>query len=127
VDDFRRNQWPTFSGIGGRFGPESVVDLGRIMQQNGLPREMLYQLAFYASSQGCPGRATILYPTAVAAQETWLEISQPVSGEAIGRVILRPVDLIHLESLIRSGTSREQAAFAGQLALGAIHSPLNPC
>jgi hypothetical protein len=31
VDDLRRNQWPTFSGIGGRFGPESVVDLGRIM------------------------------------------------------------------------------------------------
>jgi len=33
VDDLRRNQWPTFSGIGGRFGPESVVDLGRIMQK----------------------------------------------------------------------------------------------
>ena len=91
----------------------------RDIGQHGLPREMLYQLAFYASSQDRPGLATILYPTVTEGREAWLEIAHPVSGTAIGRIILRPVDLLKLEALIRIGSPREKAALASHLAFGA--------
>jgi hypothetical protein len=56
VDDINRNQWPTFSGIGGRFGPESVVDLGRIMHLDALASEgflvkqKLWRSSYYINS-----------------------------------------------------------------------------
>ncbi len=84
----------------------------------GLPREMLYQLAFYAFSQEQPRQATILYPTITDERETWLDVLHPVSENFMARVIMRPVNLLKLEALICVGTPREKAAFAIQLAFG---------
>jgi 5-methylcytosine-specific restriction enzyme subunit McrC len=90
----------------------------RDIGQHGLPREMLYQLAFYASSQDRPGLATILYPTVTEGRESWLEIVHPVSGQSISRVILRPVDLYALEHLVTAGARSQRAALARQMVFG---------
>jgi len=90
----------------------------RDIGQHGLPREMLYQLAFYASSQDRPGLATILYPTVTEGREAWLEIAHPVSGQPISRVILRPVNLYVLERMITMGTQAQRSVFAHRMAFG---------
>jgi len=88
-----------------------------------LPREMLYQLAIYALSQGELRQATILYPTLdSSAREARVGINEPSSGQRLGLVTLRPVDLMVLEGLIRKPhsimTHRACSAFARKLAFG---------
>lgn len=68
---------------------------------NGLPTNMLYQLAIYALSQGLDGRATILYPVVdQAAKREVVEISNPVNEAKKAQVILQPINLHELEKLI---------------------------
>jgi 5-methylcytosine-specific restriction enzyme subunit McrC len=88
-----------------------------------LPRDMLYQLAIYAISLGDLGIATILYPTSeVEASEAWVEIQHPLTGNRLGRVILRPVNMLLLESLISVPQTitkkRAREGYANQLAFG---------
>lgn len=74
-----------------------------------LPREMLYQLAIYATAQG-HGAAAMLYPTdAAEAGEQRLDIQDPVTRQVRASVALRPVHLTTLESLISAPPSVQRA------------------
>lgn len=76
-----------------------------------LPREMLYQLALYATAQG-QGAAAMLYPTEASdAAEERLDIRDPATGVTRATVALRPVSLARLEDLIAAaaGPVRERA------------------
>jgi 5-methylcytosine-specific restriction enzyme subunit McrC len=84
-----------------------------------LPREMLYQLAVYASAQRS-GVAAMLYPTdEVAAAEERLDICDPSNARVQGVVALRPVHLARLEQLVTAAPSpireRERETFARAL------------
>ena len=93
-----------------------------------LPREMLYQLAIYALSQGELRQATILYPTLdPSAREARVGISEPSSGQRLGLVTLRPFVLTVLKGLISMPNSivasRARIAFARKLAFGGEGEP----
>jgi 5-methylcytosine-specific restriction enzyme subunit McrC len=94
----------------------------RDLWTNKLPREMLYQLAVYATSHS-EKTSSIIYPTSnTAAQESRIDIRQPVSGHDIARVWLRPLILPKLLPLItapRSAqVSRKSMEYARWLAFG---------
>jgi 5-methylcytosine-specific restriction enzyme subunit McrC len=78
---------------------------------NGLPRDMLYQPAIYALSQGNDGSAAILYPTLEPlAKPEVIDISEVFYGGHRGQVIMRPVNLERLEQLVTaSGVQAERA------------------
>jgi 5-methylcytosine-specific restriction enzyme subunit McrC len=88
-----------------------------------LPREMLYQLALYALGQsGTKRQAAILYPTMdAAAREQAIIVQEPVGGAPQAEVILRPVNLLTLNGLLRDRApqaGRQRCIFAAQLAFG---------
>lgn len=96
----------------------------RDLWEKSLPREMLYQLAVYALGQ--PGRAkqaVILYPTLnpVACDQV-INIFQPLqTGTSQGEVILRPVNLLGLDTLLRDKSpqaTRHKKALAHRLTFG---------
>jgi hypothetical protein len=75
----------------------------------------------YSLSQGQGGLVTILYQTlAAAAREARIELHGPLGQGRRATVILRPVKLVHLEGLIRSSSSHGMAAYARELAFGAL-------
>jgi 5-methylcytosine-specific restriction enzyme subunit McrC len=89
-----------------------------------LPRDVLYQLAIYALSKnnGVP-RSTILYPTlAVDAIEQIVLLKDPIFGHKRAKIILRPVNLLEMEGLIRprrgAVVARKRREFAHSLAFG---------
>jgi 5-methylcytosine-specific restriction enzyme subunit McrC len=95
----------------------------RDLWENNLPREMLYQLALYAMGQeSVDRRATILYPTLDdAARQQAIFVKDPLRGTAKAQVILRPVNLIKLDLLLRGKdvqAQRNRAEFARRLAFG---------
>lgn len=95
----------------------------RDMAEKPLPNDMLYQLAIYALSQGFGGVAVILYPTInQKAEEERIEIRDAIRGRGRAQVILRPVNLTHLDSLLSSPDSmrlkRERENYAKGLAFG---------
>jgi 5-methylcytosine-specific restriction enzyme subunit McrC len=79
----------------------------RDIWEKGLPRDMLYQLALYASAH--EGRtAAILYPTEhPEASEERLCVHDPQDGSVLSRVALRPVNVAELERLIVAGMSQK--------------------
>lgn len=94
----------------------------RDLWEKSLPREMLYQLAIYAASHQ-QRSATILYPTTDAgAKEARIGVREPVYGQQMAQVNMRPVHLARLEDLVMAGHSasaqRERQTFAGWLLLG---------
>ena len=115
---------PDFLILSGR-RVASVLDAKyRDLSLNPLPREMLYQLAIYALSRSGPNRqAVILYPTlAVTARDRTILMREPVRGAEQAQIVLRPVELLELESLVggRPSVARERqcAAFAERLVFG---------
>ena len=95
----------------------------RDLWENGLPREMLYQLALYAMGQeSVERRATILYPTLDdAARQQVIFVKDPLRGTAKAEVILRPVNLLKLDLLLRGKdvqAQRNRAEFAHRMAFG---------
>ncbi|MEW6726642.1 MAG: restriction endonuclease [Bacillota bacterium] len=95
----------------------------RDLWENALPRDMLYQLALYALSQGGGMRAAILYPTLdPQACEAVIEVREPVHGVGRAQVILRPVvidQLAEMVSLSDPATARRRKEYARHLAFGA--------
>ena len=95
----------------------------RDLWERNLPREMLYQLALYAMGQeAVERRATILYPTLDdAARQQVILVKDPLRGSAKAQVILRPVNLLKLDLLLRGKdvqAQRNRADFANRLAFG---------
>lgn len=95
----------------------------RDLWERKLSRDMLYQLALYALGQNGPiRRAAILYPTMeTAAREQAIVVQEPVGGASQAEVVMRPVQLIELDELLRDrGQSAgvRRVAYAAQLAFG---------
>lgn len=103
---------------------EAVLDAKyRDLWERHLPREMLYQLALYALGQESGNRrATIIYPTLDdAACQQIVFIKDPLRGTVKAEIILRPVNLLKLEMLLRNRSARAQrdrSEFAMRLAFG---------
>jgi 5-methylcytosine-specific restriction enzyme subunit McrC len=96
----------------------------RDLWETSLPRDMLYQLAIYALSKntGVP-RSTILYPTlAGEAADQAVRLKDPVLGDKRAEIILRPVDLLGMERLVRPRqgalAARRRREFARTLVFG---------
>jgi len=84
-----------------------------------LPADMLYQLSFYAISQGLSGQATIIYPTMnEIASEEWIDISHPISQDHMATVKLRPINLFQLEKIIYQESDKQKKSFAHYIAFG---------
>jgi 5-methylcytosine-specific restriction enzyme subunit McrC len=95
----------------------------RDLWEQSLPRDMLYQLAVYALSQGWNGRSIILYPCACGNSiPQIIEINEAFATSSKARIILTPVNLIHLSELIQDKSiiaRKRRAAYAESLVLGA--------
>jgi 5-methylcytosine-specific restriction enzyme subunit McrC len=101
----------------------AIVDAKyRDLWEQPLPREMLYQLAIYATiHEG--GTATILYPTThEQAKEARIEVRDPLGGKRRALVALRPVLLDRLEGLVTAKPTatilRERRSFARAMVFG---------
>ena len=93
----------------------------RDLWERPLPREMLYQLAIYALSQGIGASATILYPTiSAAAKEARIALHDPVYGGQRAQVVLRPVNLLSLEQMVTENKKRECVDYADHLVFGDV-------
>lgn len=95
----------------------------RDLWERNLPREMLYQLALYALGQeSLNRRATIIYPTLEeAACQQIVFVKDPLRGSSIAEIILRPVNLLKLDLLLRDkgiNAQRNRIEFAKCLAFG---------
>lgn len=104
---------------------EAVLDAKyRDLWERNLPREMLYQLALYALGQESGNRrATIIYPTLEdAARQQIVFVKDPLRGTSKAEIILRPVNLLKLDLLLRDKgvhAQRNRIEFAKRLAFGA--------
>ena len=82
----------------------SLVDAKyRDLWDRSLPQHMLYQLVVYAMSQRRLLQSSILYPTTSSqAREARIDVNDPINGNRLGQVCLRPVHLDSLDELITS-------------------------
>jgi len=95
----------------------------RELWEKPLPREMLYQVGLYALTQENERRqAVILYPTlSSAARDQAILIHGPVTGGTRGEVVLRPVNLLQINDLLRDKTPQSETrkrTLAYRLAFG---------
>ncbi len=83
----------------------AVIDAKyRDLWETRLPRDMLYQLALYAlGRKGTQKTAVILYPSLnPSARDQAVFIREPARGHPLAEVIVRPIDLMQLEALLRT-------------------------
>ncbi len=103
---------------------QAVLDAKyRDLWERNLPREMLYQLALYALGQGSGNRrATIIYPSLDdAARQQVVFVKDPLRGTSNAEIVLRPVNLLKLDLLLRDKgvhAQRNRIEFAVLLAFG---------
>jgi 5-methylcytosine-specific restriction enzyme subunit McrC len=96
----------------------------RDLWEKPLPREMLYQLTVYALSKKDGAiRSTIIFPTMNhAAVDQIVLLKDPIHGHKNAEVILRPVNLLDLEMLVRPRggalVARRRRALAEFLVFG---------
>jgi 5-methylcytosine-specific restriction enzyme subunit McrC len=95
----------------------------RELWETPLPREMLYQVGLYALAQDNARRqAIIVYPTlSSAAVDQAIVIHGPLTGGIRGEVILRPLNLLQLDDLLRDKTRNadlRKHSFAHKLVFG---------
>jgi 5-methylcytosine-specific restriction enzyme subunit McrC len=94
----------------------------RDLWEKSLPREMLYQLVVYAISHRQQLQSSILYPTTnPLATEARIDVTDPVFGNHLGQVCLRPVNLTKIEELVSANTAdarRRRETLAKNLAFG---------
>lgn len=94
----------------------------RDLWNRSLPRDMLYQLAIYALSQGHCGKATIIYPVVEnTAKPQIITIRESFLGQQKAEVILSPINLIKMSALINAmgyKAKRERQHFVQRLAFG---------
>ncbi|HEY8751021.1 MAG TPA: hypothetical protein VIM11_23755 [Tepidisphaeraceae bacterium] len=99
----------------------------RDLWENSLPRDMLYQLALYAlGQQEGRRRSAILYPVLDrAAREQAILIRDPLLARQQAQVILRPINLIDLDEMIRGGSAarRQRMELTRRLAFGEEVAP----
>lgn len=96
----------------------------RDLWEKPLPREMLYQLALYATSQPEARSASIIYPSvAREASEARIEIRRPVGGAWIGSVELRPLHLETIAVALNAGTPNDLRPLIRRAALGGTPTP----
>lgn len=88
-----------------------------------LPREMLYQLVLYSLANPTKPQAAILYPTMeTGAKEARIKVQHPVSGQTLGQVSLRPINLEKVSELFEQDTREaieSRRRLANFLAFGA--------
>lgn len=115
---------PDFVVIQGRKTCSIIDAKYRDLWDTPLPREMLYQLVVYAMSDRTRPASSILYPTTDArAREARIDVADPLVGQRLGQVCLRPVLLPMLEELVStktSGARRHREALAHRLAFGDV-------
>jgi len=98
----------------------------RDLWETKLPRDMLYQLAVYALSKNTGiSRSTILYPTLASnAVDQVVLLKDPIYGHRCAEIVMRPVNLMELEELIRPrqrvANRRKRQAYALRLAFGNV-------
>jgi 5-methylcytosine-specific restriction enzyme subunit McrC len=110
---------PDFTVTNGREVVTFLDAKYRDLWEQNLPREMLYQLAVYALSRRSGGNAAIIYPAhAGVGREAIIEIADPESGEAQGRITLRPFDLVQARNVIVEGDNRKAKQMARFLTHG---------
>ncbi len=91
----------------------------RDLWETELPREMLYQLAVYALSQGQGGKAAIVFPCAdSASREAIIEIGPCGDCSKSPEVALRPFDLNRVARIVEVGDSAKGEIIAQALACG---------
>ena len=97
----------------------------RDLWEHSLPRDMLYQLAVYALSQGWNGRSIILYPCVNGhSVPQVIEINEAFANSAKARIVLAPVNLVHLSNLLqdkRLSARKQCTAYAESLLLGDVY------
>ena len=75
----------------------------RDLWERSLPRDILYQLVIYAMSHPGLRSSTIIYPTtSTRARPARVNVTDPVRGQHLGRVWLRPLNLGQLDQLLSS-------------------------
>jgi 5-methylcytosine-specific restriction enzyme subunit McrC len=97
----------------------------RDLWERDLPSGMLYQLSVYALSHVECDTATILYPaTDLAASESRIAVTDPVTGRVRAHVSLRPVNLSRFAELVGSSRTaandRRRRDYAAHLAYGTL-------
>lgn len=98
----------------------SILDAKyRDLWEKPLPRDMLYQLAIYALSQGWSGQSSILYPSLDSAPKPQVvEIREALLGTNKAQIILKPVNLSRLSELLKDNSMvgrQKRVEFAEEL------------
>jgi len=104
----------------------------RDLWETSLPRDMLYQLAIYALSKntGIP-QSIILYPTlAEEAVDQVVRLKDPILGHKRAEIVLRPVNLLEMEKMVRPRqgalAARHRREFARALVFGPSATVVSP-
>jgi len=100
----------------------------RDIWEGNLPRDMLYQLCIYALSGISDGVSVIVYPsTNRGAVDQYIEINNPVSGEPLGKVILRAIDVLRLSEILSDEKSCMRPAMMRSVAEMLVsRNPISP-